>query len=183
MASQEKTTTLHQHKPRPHEVRNANHVHRMEKSDTASAGGVPAFNQRIAVFLTMYVGTMWTAYGFAALAIVGLFGVLAIIAPSAYTLVAWLSQTFIQLVLLPVIMVGQNVLNHHAELQADEQFKAVKNSEHDIEQVAVHLSKQDDVILQILHRVEANTSSASPPTPAPKPRSHHKKPTPKEAVA
>jgi hypothetical protein len=143
---------LYTHKPRPHEVHNVNHVHKEQQE----AGG---FNQRIAVILTTYVGTMFTAYGFAALAIVGLFGVLAILSPSVYTLVAWLSQTFIQLVLLPVIMVGQNVLNKHAELQAEEQFKAVINTQHDAEQIAIHLSKQDDLILQILRSL-----TTPPPT-------------------
>lgn len=138
-----KNTALYTHKPRPHVVRNANQTHKEHQEQQG-------FNQKIAVILTTYVGTMFTAYGFAALAIVGLFGVLAILSPSVYTLVAWLSQTFIQLVLLPVIMVGQNVLNKHAELQATEQYKAVMNTEHDTEQIAIHLSKQDELILQIL---------------------------------
>ena len=53
------------------------------------------------------VGTMWCAYAFAALALVSL------PTPSiwkAVTLVSWISQTFLQLVLLSIIIVGQNVL-------------------------------------------------------------------------
>ena len=126
------------HQPHPHTPRNVNDVHKAERSGA---------NQRIAVFLTAYVGTMQTAYGFAALAIIGLLGVLAILSPSVYTLIAWLSQTFIQLVLLPVIMVGQNVLNRHAELQADEMYHNVVRLLHEATQHQNHLTAQDRELL------------------------------------
>ena len=72
--------------------------------------GNPAarFNQWFAVKITTGVGTMWCAYAFAALALVSLPS--AIASGSAVTLVSWVSQTFLQLVLLSVIFVGQNVL-------------------------------------------------------------------------
>ncbi len=54
------------------------------------------------------VGTMWCAYAFAALALISL--PQAISSHNAVTLVSWVSQTFLQLVLLSVIIVGQNVL-------------------------------------------------------------------------
>jgi len=132
--------TLYTHVKHPHTPRNVNEAHAAEQT---------GFNQRFAVFLTRYVGTMQTAYGFTALAIVGLLGVLAILSPSVYTLIAWLSQTFIQLVLLPVIMVGQNVLSRHSELQADEMFATSQHSFADIEQIAAHLTAQDAKILEI----------------------------------
>jgi uncharacterized membrane protein len=152
--------TLHRHAPRPHVVRNPNAVHAAERTD---------FNSRIAVWLTSHVGTMLTAYTFAVLAFVGLFGVLSILPTSTYILIAWLSQTFIQLVLLPVIMVGQNVLNRHAELQADEMFKSVQNTEHEEEQEIAHLSAQDGELLKHTETLEAiltrlSTLSA-PPVP------------------
>ncbi len=67
-------------------------------------------NGRIAVIITNVVGTMWCAYIFAAIALVSL--------PEAVkggvaTLVAWVAQTFLQLVLLSVIMVGQKVAAAH----------------------------------------------------------------------
>jgi hypothetical protein len=72
--------------------------------------GNPAarFNQWFAVKVTTGVGIMWCAYAFAALALVSLRS--AITSGSAVTLVSWISQTFLQLVLLSVIIVGQNVL-------------------------------------------------------------------------
>lgn len=131
---------IFQHRPHPYRPRNVNDVHKAERT---------GFNQKIAVFLTAYVGTMQTAYGFAALAIIGLLGVLAILNPSVYTLIAWLSQTFIQLVLLPVIMVGQNVLNRHAELQADEMFATTQRTYHDLCQAQEHLNAQDQHIIAL----------------------------------
>jgi DNA integrity scanning protein DisA with diadenylate cyclase activity len=72
-------------------------------------------NGRIAVFITDTVGTMWCAYAFAVIALVSL--------PDAIkgglaTLIAWVAQTFLQLVLLSVIMVGQKVAAAASDKQA-----------------------------------------------------------------
>ncbi|MDE1896906.1 MAG: hypothetical protein KGH91_07515, partial [Rhodospirillales bacterium] len=72
-------------------------------------------NGRLAVFITDTVGTMWCAYVFAAIALVSL--------PEAIkggvaTLIAWVAQTFLQLVLLSVIMVGQKVAAAASDKQA-----------------------------------------------------------------
>lgn len=141
-------TTLYEHVAHPHTPRNPNDVHRAEHQARVAQGGLAAFNQRLAVWLTAYVGTMFTAYGFAALAIVGLAGVLAILNPSVYTFIAWLSQTFIQLVLLPVIMVGQNVLNRRTEIQATEMYHNVVRILHDMQQQQAHLTAQDAELLK-----------------------------------
>ncbi|MEO8973376.1 MAG: hypothetical protein ABI406_17460 [Ktedonobacteraceae bacterium] len=124
--------------------RNVNLVHAAEQ---AAAG----FNTRLAVGLTEKVGTMWTAYTFAVLAIVGLFAILGLLSPIVALLVAWVSQTFIQLVLLPIIMVGQNVLGRKAELQSEEQYNTTINTYHDIEQIMEHLSAQDAELLKQSH--------------------------------
>ena len=65
------------------------------------------FNNRLAVLITRGVSTMWCAYAFAALALSSLPSALA--TGSANVIVQWVSQTFLQLVLLSVIMVGQSV--------------------------------------------------------------------------
>ena len=63
-------------------------------------------NGRIAVLITNAVGTMWCAYVFAAIALISLPQA---IAGGVAPLIAWIAQTFLQLVLLSVIMVGQKV--------------------------------------------------------------------------
>jgi hypothetical protein len=73
------------------------------------------FNGRLAVFITTVVSTMWCAYVFAAIALISL--------PSAIhggtaALVSWIAQTFLQLVLLSVIMVGQKVAAAASDKQA-----------------------------------------------------------------
>src|SRR4051794_36748900 len=64
------------------------------------------FNSFVALKITKGVGTMWCAYAFAALALISL--------PDAIdagrsALVSWIAQTFLQLVLLSIIIVGQNI--------------------------------------------------------------------------
>jgi len=73
------------------------------RADVQRVDGV---NAKIAVFLTNIVGSMWCAYGFAIIALIGLPPALK---PGGEGIIAWIAQTFLQLVLLSVIMVGQNV--------------------------------------------------------------------------
>lgn len=77
-------------------------------------------NGRIALFITNAVGTMWCAYIFGGIALISL--------PSAIeggvsTLIAWIAQTFLQLVLLSVIMVGQKVAAAASDKQALQTYK------------------------------------------------------------
>jgi hypothetical protein len=73
------------------------------------------FNGRIAVIITKLVGTMWCAYIFAGIALISL---PAAIRGGTATLVSWVAQTFLQLVLLSVIMVGQKVAAAASDKQA-----------------------------------------------------------------
>jgi hypothetical protein len=134
-------SSLFQHNPFPHKPRNVNVLHKAE----LEASGV---NTRIAVGLTKSVGTMWTAYSFAVLAIVGLLAILGWLPPLVALLVVWASQTFIQLVMLPILSVGQNVLGRHAELMAEEQYNTTMSTYHDIEEIKQHLSAQDVELLK-----------------------------------
>lgn len=77
-------------------------------------------NGRIAVMLTNMVSTMWCAYLFALIALIGL--------PSAIdggteSLISWFVQTFLQLVLLSVILVGQKVAAKASDKQALQTYK------------------------------------------------------------
>src|SRR5437763_579412 len=65
------------------------------------------FNTWLALKITNSVGSMWCAYAFALLALVSLPA--AIASRSPIVIVGWIAQTFLQLVLLPIIIVGQNV--------------------------------------------------------------------------
>ena len=78
------------------------------------------FNGRLAVLLTNSVGTMWCAYLFAIIALISL---PAAIQGGTATLIAWIAQTFLQLVLLSVIMVGQKVAASASDKQALQTYK------------------------------------------------------------
>jgi len=77
-------------------------------------------NGRIAILITNSVGTMWCAYVFAVIALISLPD--AIKAGTA-ALIAWIAQTFLQLVLLSVIMVGQKVSAAASDKQALQTYK------------------------------------------------------------
>jgi hypothetical protein len=78
------------------------------------------FNDWLAVKITNVVGTMWCAYAFACLALVSL---PAAIKGGTATLVAWIAQTFLQLVLLSIIMVGQKVAAEKSDRQLEQTYK------------------------------------------------------------
>jgi len=78
------------------------------------------FNSRVAVLITRGVGTMWAAYVFVLIAFVSLPQALAaFLAGDTVTGITWLSQSFLQLVLLPVILVGQQVISAAQDLRAE----------------------------------------------------------------
>lgn len=78
------------------------------------------FNGRLAVLITNSVSTMWCAYIFAAIAFISL---PAAIRGGTAPLVSWVAQTFLQLVLLSVIMVGQKVAAAASDKQALQTFE------------------------------------------------------------
>jgi hypothetical protein len=68
---------------------------------------VDTFNKFIAEKITAGVATMWCAYLFAIIALISLPN--AIKSGDTLVIVSWIAQTFLQLVLLSIIMVGQSV--------------------------------------------------------------------------
>ncbi len=86
------------------------------RTEVARADGV---NAKIAVFLTNMVGSMWCAYLFAGIALLGLRPALR---PGGEGIIAWIAQTFLQLVLLSVIMVGQNVQSQASDLRSQHTY-------------------------------------------------------------
>ena len=77
------------------------------------------FNDWLAVRITNIVGTMWCAYAFACLALISL---PAAIRGGTATLIAWIAQTFLQLVLLSIIMVGQKVAAEKSDRQLEQTY-------------------------------------------------------------
>ncbi len=111
---------------------------------------VVGFNGRLALLITTIVGTMWCAYAFAVLALIAL--------PSALgsgplAIVQWISQTFIQLVLLSIIMVGQNIMGKAADRRAAMTYADADATFHEAEQIQAHLKAQDDALNTMLDKL------------------------------
>ena len=78
------------------------------------------FNGRLAVWITNAVSTMWCAYVFAGIALISL---PAALQAGTAAIVSWVAQTFLQLVLLSVIMVGQKVAAKASDKQALQTYR------------------------------------------------------------
>jgi hypothetical protein len=83
---------------------------------------ITEFNSNLAAKITKAVGTMWCAYIFAAITFLSLPA--AIRTHSLLVIVAWVAQTFLQLVLLSIIMVGQSVSSASVEQKINETHTA-----------------------------------------------------------
>lgn len=86
---------------------------------------VHRLNDQIAEILTAVVGSMWCAYAFVLLALSPL------VFKGIEAQVQYVSSSFLQLVLLPVVMVGQAVASHATERRArrDHEMLTQQNTE------------------------------------------------------
>jgi hypothetical protein len=98
------------------------------------------FNEWLGVKITTAVGSMWAAYVFTALA---LFGLPPALRGGTLAIVQWIAQTFLQLVLLSIIMVGQNVAAETTEIRDRETHDAV------METIALVREEQQELIALI----------------------------------
>jgi uncharacterized membrane protein len=70
--------------------------------------------------------------------------------------VLWLFlSNMVQIFLMPLIMVGQNLQGRHAEARAEADFEVNTKAEREIEAILLHLEGQNNLILKILHHLEA----------------------------
>ncbi len=127
---------------------------RKPKSDNFFA----RLNARFGLRVTLAVGTMWCAYIFT---IIALFALPDAIKQGTYFIVVWLSSSFLQLVLLPIIIVGQNIQAAASDRRAEETYKDAEAVLKESEEIQKHLLAQDEVISQIMDRLLA--LAASPP--------------------
>ena len=109
------------------------HLRTIDHHPTGSA--YQRFNKRVAMALTGAVGTMTCFWLFCCLSLCSLPAVLSafsafhsvfpdwMIRVSIIAFVAWIAQTLIQLVLLPALMVGQNLQNEAADARSAKQFE------------------------------------------------------------
>ncbi|HTP07582.1 MAG TPA: hypothetical protein VMP08_04985 [Anaerolineae bacterium] len=104
-------------------------------------------NTRLAVGITKMVGSMWCAYIFALIALISLPA--AISSHDPLIMVTWIAQTFLQLVLLPIIIVGQNVQAATSDARAESDHKTLL-AIHTITVEVHEIAEQQTKILELL---------------------------------
>lgn len=121
--------------------------------------GRVGMNGRIGLLITTLVGTMVAGYVFAIIALISL--------PSAITshnltvIIAWVSSNFLQLVLLPVIIVGQNLQAKATDTRAMQTYEDAEAVLHEAVQIQQHLAAQDAVLGQLIAAAKAAAGHAS----------------------
>jgi len=108
-------------------------------------------NDRIGLGITKRVGTMWAAYVFFGLSLVSLPAALA--SGDTLVIVAWVAQTFLQLVLLPVIIVGQNLQAAESEKRAIATYKDATAILEEAKEIQRHLDVQDKALNHLIDRL------------------------------
>ncbi len=147
------------------QARAAQHVPRLVQSrevhaDVHGSSVLGQFNSRLAVLITTSVGTMWAAYAFALLALISFpQALMAFIRGDTVTGISWISQAFLQLVLLPIILVGQNVISASQDARAEADHETL-TALHTMNVRQLQLLEQQEKILEILRRREPRQSSA-----------------------
>lgn len=123
-------------------------------------------NAKVGLRITVVVGTMWAAYVFAAIAFISLPDNVR----STQLLILWISSSFLQLVLLPVIIVGQNIQAKATDQRAEATFNDAAAVLEEAKQIQAHLLAQDDAISKILASVASSAGIApQPPASGPAP--------------
>jgi hypothetical protein len=133
--------------PHLHEPRLVRGEHVLE--EVHGSGALGRFNAAVAVRITRVVGTMYCAYIFALLALVALPA--AIEQGSATVLVNWLSSNFLQLVLLPIIIVGQNVISVAQDARAEADHETL-TALHQMSKQQIEILEAQNKILDLLKR-------------------------------
>lgn len=112
-----------------------------------------SINDRIGLGITKRIGSMWAAYAFGLLTLVSLPA--AIASGQPIIIVAWIAQTFLQLVLLPVIIVGQNLQAHESEKRAIATYEDAGAILEEAKEIQAHLTTQDTALNHLIDRLEA----------------------------
>jgi hypothetical protein len=110
------------------------------------------FNNRLGLSITKRVGTMWAAYLFFALTLISLPS--ALNSGNVLVIVSWVAQTFLQLVLLPIIIVGQNLQSAASDNRAIATYEDAGAILEEAKEIQIHLATQDQALNELITRME-----------------------------
>jgi hypothetical protein len=142
--------TLYEHCMHPWtEIKMSQHKPRAPKVNDGRVG----INGKIGLAITTLVGTMICGYIFAAVALLSLPS--AISSHSLTIIIAWISSNFLQLVLLPIIIVGQNLQAKASDKRAEDTYNDAAAVLHEALEIQKHLAAQDQVLSQLVAEAKA----------------------------
>ena len=98
----------------------------------AAERGIDRFNRAVGQTITNAVATMWCAYAFALIALISLPQAIHDSLAGGFKplpIITWIAQTFLQLVLLSIILYGQNLLSEKADARSEATFRNTKSAE------------------------------------------------------
>lgn len=108
-------------------------------------------NNKIGLYITTRVGTMWAAYIFFGLTLVSLPA--AIASGNIIVIVSWVAQTFLQLVLLPIIIVGQNIQAKASDDRAIATYEDAGAILEETKEIQSHLAAQDEALGKLIDKM------------------------------
>jgi cobalamin biosynthesis protein CobD/CbiB len=136
------------------------HVVRFDPKEIRRAmSQVEGINAKIALLITRSVGTMACAYLFGVIALISLPA--AISSGQVIILVAWIAQTFLQLVLLSIIMVGQRVQSVASDVRAEKEFA---DTETILDRLDANTAGGITDVLEAIHAIGSSLTAGPPQT-------------------
>ena len=138
------------------------HAHRNSYQEVQSRLG---FQDRLALAVTGAIGTMYAVYVFAVF--MALWMVWQLWAghqafdPYPFAFLLFMGN-IVQLLLMPLIMVGQNLQSRHAEARSEEEYATVGKIFHDLEAALSHLDAQDRELLRQTRLLTAIVEASLP---------------------
>lgn len=83
--------------------------------------------------------------------------------PNAFVIWLFISN-MIQILLMPLIMIGQNLQGRHAELRAESDYEVNVRAEEEIERIIQRLDEQRALLETIRQRIDDHTTPAARPS-------------------
>ena len=146
------------HVPHPHTLERLEHKDKpVTTADIVKKSASNRFNDWLAVKITDAVGTMWCAY---VLAIIALIGLPPALKPGGEGIIAWIAQTFLQLVLLSIIIVGQNIAAASSDQRSENTYKDAEAILSEALEIQRHLQSQDETLIAALKEALAKLPPA-----------------------
>jgi len=112
---------------------------------------------KLALVMTTGIGTMYAVYFFAVFMMGWMLWQTYFASkpfdPFPFAFLLFLGN-IVQLLLMPLIMVGQNIQGRHAEIRAEEEYKTTMTSYKDIEHILKRLDAQDHELLKQTNLLE-----------------------------